>query len=211
MPPIIPARFRSPLNTPSIPAPTVSEYSPHHGGQYDYLTLQDEGAAPTPAALLNRNPEPQYYVTLTITLPYEVYTTTVLLGDNFPTPPPPTIPVQQSASQPTLTPATAQNPSSTGGNVAGIVIGVLGSLAVLAGIYYVFLLRARQLRRFSSGTSTTRTESTRKRKHKKKRKRKKKKKSKTTVTWFTSVRFRWMKSKPGKRSRRSSTSTASKS
>src|SRR5882724_11544487 len=143
MSPIVPARFRSPLTTPCFPAPTVSEYSPHHKGEYDYLTLQDGAAVPSPAALLKRKPEPQYYVTLTITLPYEVYTTTVLLGDNFPTPPPLTIAVQQSASQPTHTPATVQNSNNTGGNVAGFVIGVLGSLAVLAGIYYVYLLRAR--------------------------------------------------------------------
>jgi hypothetical protein len=210
MSPIVPARFRSPLTTSRLPAPTVSEYSPHHEGEYDYLSLQDRAAEPTPVALQGRSPDPQYYVTLTITLPTEIYTTTILLGDTFPTPLP-TAPVQQSASQPTLAPAAAQNPNSTPGNVAGIVIGVLGSIAVLAGIYYVWLLRARQLRRFPSGTSTTtRTSRTSRTTRSKRRRRKKKRKSKTKKTWFT-FKFRLKKSKKRRRSRRSSTSTGGKS
>ncbi|KAH8777917.1 hypothetical protein F5882DRAFT_158049 [Hyaloscypha sp. PMI_1271] len=208
MSPIVPARFRSPLTTPRLPAPTESEYRPHHEGEYDYLTLQDRAAAPTPAALQGRYPDPQYYVTLTITLPTGPYTTTILLGDTSPTPLP-TAPVQQSASQPTLTPAAPQNPNSTPGNVAGIVIGVLGSFAVLAGIYYVWLLRARQLRssrRFSSGTSTTtRTSRT---SRSKRRRRKKKRKSKTKNPWLKfKLNFKLKKSKKRRRSRRSSTST----
>jgi hypothetical protein len=215
MSPIVPARFRSPLTTPRLPAPTVSEYQPHHEGEYDYLTLQDRAAAPTQAALQGRYPDPQYYVTLTITLPTGLYTTTILLGDTFTTPLP-TAPVQQSASQPTLTPAAAQNPNSTPGNVAGIVIGVLGSLAVLAGIYYVWLLRARQLRssrRFSSGTSTTtRTTRTSRTSRSKRRRRKKKRKTKRKNPWLKfKLKFKLKKSKKRRRSRRSSTSTGGKS
>ena len=197
----IPARIPSPLTTPFLPAPTVSDYSPHYGSEYGYLTLQNRGAAPTPAAVQERYPQ-QQYITLTITLPTEeVYTTTILLGDSVPTAPLPTNPVQQSAAQPTLSAAASQNPNS-GGNVAGIVIGVLGSVAVLAGIYYVYLLRARQLRKISSGTSTI-TRSSRKKGHRKKKKKKKKSTAKAPLFTFK-LSFR---KKRRRRSRRSSMST----
>lgn len=197
----IPARFPSLLTRPVLPAPTVSEYSPHHESEYGYLTLQDRAVSPTPAAVQERSPQ-QEYITLTITLPSEeVYTTTILLGDSLPTAALPTDPVQQSASQPTLTAGASQNPNS-GGNIAGIVIGVLGSVAVLAGIYYVYLLRARQLRKVSSGTSTITRSSSRKKHHKKK---KKKKKGTPKAPLFTfKLRFR---KKRRRRSRRSSMST----
>jgi hypothetical protein len=156
----------------------------------------------------------QQYVTLTVTLPSEeIYTTTILLGDSFPTAALPTDPVQQSVDQATLTPAAAQNPSNNGGNIAGIVIGVLGSIAVLAGIYYVYLLRARQLRKISSGTSTI-TRSSRKKK-KRKKKKKKRRSSTTTATTVTTTKapfftfkLRFFKKKKRRRkSRRSSMST----
>jgi hypothetical protein len=201
MSPIVPARFRSPLTTPRFPAPTASEYSPRHDGLYDYLTLTNGAAEPTPAALLDRYAAPQqYYVTLTITLPSDVvYTTTILLGDDFPTALP-TDPIQQSTSQPTLTPAAVQKTDSNNpGNVAGIIIGVLGGLAVLAGVFYVYTLRARQYLASNKSVSGSR----------RKRKKKKRKKSKKT-TWFT-FKFKWKKDKKRRRSRRSSMSTAGKS
>jgi len=199
----IPARIPSLLTPPLLPAPTVSEYSPHYGSEYGYLTLQERAAAPSPAVLQERNPQ-QQYVTLTITLPSDqIYTTTILLGDSVPTAPIPTNPIQQSAAQPTLSVANPKNPNS-GGSVAGIVIGVLGSVAVLAGIYYVYLLRARQLHKVSSGTSTITKSSGRRRRHKKK---KKKKKSTAKAPFFTfKLSFR---KKRKRRSRRSSMSTTS--
>jgi len=198
----IPARFPSLLTRPLPPAPTVSEYSPHDGSEYGYLTLQDRAVAPTPGAVQRRSPQ-QEYVTLTITLPSEeVYTTTILLGDSIPTAALPTDPIQQTATQPTLTAAAPQNPSS-GGNIAGIVIGVLGSVCVLAGIYYVYLLRARQLHKISSGTSTITRSSSRRKKHKKKKKKKKKSTPKAPLFTF---KLRFGK-KRRRRSRRSSMST----
>jgi hypothetical protein len=190
MPPAAPPKFPSPLTTTLIPTPIASKYSPDHGFESDNLTLKDGAAAPTPAVLLNRKASPQYYITLTITDPAAVtYTTTILLGDDYPGPST-TDPVQQSASTQTLTAAAPKSPGLSSGSVAGIIIGVLGGLAVLAGVFYVWMLRARQWK-------TTH----------KKRKRKKKKKKKTT--WFT-FKFRFKKSKKRRRSRRSSTSTGGK-
>ncbi|PMD17331.1 hypothetical protein NA56DRAFT_648753 [Hyaloscypha hepaticicola] len=203
MPPIAPARFRFPLTPSRLPAPTVSEYSPHYGGDYDYLTLEKEVVAPTPAALLDRYASPQQnYVTLTITLPNELpYTTTILLGDTFPTSAAPTDPVQQSASSPTLSPAAIQNAdSSNSGYIAGIIIGVLGGLAVLAGVFYVYTLRARQY--LSSNKSVSGSRSTRRR-----RKKKKRRKGKKGSPWFK-FDFKWRTTKKKGRSRRSSMSTA---
>lgn len=206
MSPIVPARFRSPLTTPRFPAPTASEYSPYHGGAYDYLTWQAQAAAPTPAALQDRNADPQgYYITLTITLPEDIYTTTILLGDNFPTTSA-TDPVQQSAGTASLSPAAVQNADSNSGTVAGIIIGVLGGLAVLAGVFYVWVLRARQYQA-SSKFSTTTSTSTRRTKKRKRRRRRKKKKGKATLFTFN---IKWMNSKKRRKSRRSSTSTAGK-
>ncbi|PMD46112.1 hypothetical protein L207DRAFT_523543 [Hyaloscypha variabilis F] len=209
----IPARIPSLLTAPLLPAPTVSEYLHHYGSEFDYLTLQDRAAVPTPAPVQERYAQ-QQYVTLTVTLPSEeIYTTTILLGDSFPTAALPTDPVQQSVDQATLTPAAAQNPSNNGGNVAGIVIGVLGSIAVLAGIYYVYLLRARQLRKISSGTSTITRSSRKKKRKKKKKKRRSSTTTATTVTttkapFFTfKLRFFKKKKKKRRKSRRSSMST----
>jgi hypothetical protein len=206
MSPIVPARFRFPLTTPRLPAPTASEYSPNYGGDYDYLTLEKGVATPTPAVLLDRYASPQQnYVTLTITLPNEIiYTTTILLGDTFPTSPAPTDPVQQSASSQTLSPAAVQNAdSSNSGYIAGIIIGVLGGLALLAGVFYVYTLRARQ--HLASNKSVSGSRSTRRR-----RKKKKRKKGKKGSPWFK-FDFKWRKTKKKGRSRRSSMSTAGKS
>jgi transposase len=162
--------------------------------------LTNGAAEPTPIALLDRYASPQQlYVTLTITLPSEeVYTTTILLGDDFPTSLP-SDPVQQSTSQPTLTPAAVQNTDSNNpGNVAGIIIGVLGGLAVLAGVFYVYTLRARQYLASNKSVSGSR----------KRRKKKKRKKSKKSA-WFV-FKFK-LQGKKRRRSRRSSMSTASKS
>jgi hypothetical protein len=204
MSPIAPARFRFPLTTPHRPAPTASEYSPHYEREYDYLTLKEGVVAPTPAALLDRYANPQqYYVTLTITLPNEIYTTTILLGDSFTTSAAATDPVQQSASSPTLSSAGIQNAdSSNSGTVAGIIIGVLGGLAVLAGVFYVYTLRARQY--LASNKSVSGSRSTRR------RKKKKRKKGKKGSPWFK-FDFKWKKTKKKGRSRRSSMSTAGKS
>ena len=204
MPPIAPARFRFPLTPSRLPAPTVSEHTLHYGGDYDYMTLEKGVAAPTPAVLLDRYANPQQnYVTLTITLPNEIYTTTILLGDTFPTSAAPTDPVQQSASSPTLSSAAVQNAdSSNSGYIAGIIIGVLGGLAVLAGVFYVYTLRARQY--LASNKSVSGSRSTRRRKKKKRRK-----KGKKGSPWFK-FDFKWRKTKKKGRSRRSSMSTAGK-
>jgi len=154
------------------------------------LILKDEAAAPTLADLLNREAGPQYYITLTITSVADIFTTTILLGNDYPSSAP-TDPVQQSASTATITPAAPPSSSLSAGSIAGIVIGVLGGVSVLAGVFYIYLLRARQWER------------TRKKGH-----RKKKKKNKNT--WFT-FKFKFKKNKKKRRSRRSSTSTRSKS
>jgi hypothetical protein len=192
MSPIVPPVFRSPLTTPTlrIQSPTVSQYSLDNGFESDKLALTARAALPTLADLLNRKARPQYYITLTITSLVDTYTTTILLGDNYPVSP--TDPVQQSASNPTLTPAGVPSSGVSPGNVAGIVIGVLGSVAVLAGILYVYMLRAMQWKREKTG---------------KKRRRKKKKKQ---TTWFT-FNFKFKKGKKKRRSRRSSTSTGGRS
>jgi len=166
------------------------------------LNLEKGVAAPTPAVLLDRYANPQQnYVTLTITLPNEIYTTTILLGDTFPTSATTTDPVQQSASSPTLSSAAVQNAdSSNSGYIAGIIIGILGGLAVLAGVFYVYTLRARQY--LASNKSVSGSRSTRRRKKKKRRK-----KGKKGSPWFK-FDFKWRKTKKKGRSRRSSMSTA---
>jgi cell wall integrity and stress response component len=192
MPPAAPPKFSSPLTTSPVPTPTASKDSPDHGFESDNLTLKDGAAAPTPApaVFLNREAGPQYYITLTITDPAEVtYTTTILLGNDYPGASP-TDPVQQSASTQTITAAATQNPGLSSGSVAGIIIGVLGGLAVLAAVFYVWMIRARQ------GQPEP-----------KKRRRHRKKKKKTT--WFN-FKFKFQKGKKRRRSRRSSTSTGGK-
>lgn len=166
------------------------------------MNLEKGVAAPTPAVLLDRYANPQQnYVTLTITLPNEIYTTTILLGDTFPTSATTTDPVQQSASSPTLSSAAVQNAdSSNSGYIAGIIIGILGGLAVLAGVFYVYTLRARQY--LASNKSVSGSRSTRRRKKKKRRK-----KGKKGSPWFK-FDFKWRKTKKKGRSRRSSMSTA---
>jgi hypothetical protein len=192
MSPVVPSEFRSPLtSTAHIPTLIVSAYSPDHGLGSDNLALTARAAVPTPADLLNREAGPQYYITLTVTSLVDAYTTTILLGDNYPASSQ-TDPVQQSASTTTLAPAAVQNSSLSPGSVAAIIIGVLGGIAVLAWVIYVYMLRIRQWQR-ENGKSV------------KKRKKKKKKSN-----WFI-LNFKFKKSKKRRRSRRSSTSTGGKS
>jgi len=189
MPPAAPPKLFSPLTTTRIPIPTASQHSLGHTFESENLTLKDGAPAPTQAILLNRAADPQYYITLTITDPAEViYTTTILLGNDYPGSSP-TDPVQQSASSPTLSAAAPKSSGLSAGSVGGIIIGVIGGLAVLAGVFYLYMLRAGQ----GNGG-------------KKKKKRKKKKKKKKAATWWT-FKFNFRRSKRRRRSRRGSTST----
>jgi len=139
----------APLRSPLI-ASTSSLLRPQHEAEPTSLL------APPPAKLLELRQNT--YLTLTVTQAYLTYTTTILLGDTFPTSPPPGFPAAsaypaaaQSSPQVETESETAdpqtQNPGLGSGTTAGIIVGCILAFILLLGVGYVFLLRARQRRR----------------------------------------------------------------
>ncbi|KAH7342538.1 hypothetical protein BKA65DRAFT_293558 [Rhexocercosporidium sp. MPI-PUGE-AT-0058] len=79
------------------------------------------------------------YVTLTITRDSGTYMTLVELGD-------PSFPTAYSATQ-ISSKRRIQNPGIPTGTIVGIVVGIFGGVMLLVGVFYVYLLRARHLKR----------------------------------------------------------------
>ncbi|KAH9211344.1 hypothetical protein DL95DRAFT_448272 [Leptodontidium sp. 2 PMI_412] len=79
------------------------------------------------------------YITLTITGSSGTYATLVELGD-------PSFPTAYSATQATPK-RRVQNPGVPTGTIVGIVVGIFGGVMLLMGVFYVYLLRARHLKR----------------------------------------------------------------
>jgi hypothetical protein len=99
---------------------------------------------PTPHANVNAK-DAAAYVTLTITRQATTYITIIQLGDSFPT----TFP--NSNLQPTSPPkTTVQHPGIPTGDIVGIIVGCIVGFGLLVGVFYVYLLRARQFRRAES-------------------------------------------------------------
>jgi hypothetical protein len=123
------ALTRGPFLLPSIPS------SQHH----NEVLRSPPQRTPRHRRDTNGNP----YVTLTVSSPSTTYETAVLLGDSFPT-------SSAAAANPSPSPAADDPPSSGLSNSAtvGIVVGCVCSFVLLMGVLYVYLLRARQLRKW---------------------------------------------------------------
>ncbi|KAH8668148.1 hypothetical protein BGZ60DRAFT_528485 [Tricladium varicosporioides] len=106
-----------------------------------------------------------YYITLSITRPTTTYTSLVLLGDSYPLTTPTDLSDLSDPSNPSLTiPKTiAQHPGIPTSSIVGIVVGVVLVFLSLAGVFYVYILRARQYKRrmrrksLSSGSRSRRS------------------------------------------------------
>lgn len=99
---------------------------------------------PTHPSDINEKDSGYEYVTLSVTLPYTTYITTILLGDSFPTTSlvPTTYAVPTSSSN-----VKVQTPGIATGTIVGIVVGLIVGFLALFGVFYVYLLRARQAKR----------------------------------------------------------------
>ena len=107
-------------------------------------TPTNDISPPIPTLPLNINRQDFYYRTLSVTLPYTTYTTTIVLGDSFSTTnlQPTTYAVPSSSTN-----AKVQTPGIATGTIVGIVIGLIAGFLALFAVFYVYLLRARQARR----------------------------------------------------------------
>lgn len=100
-----------------------------------------------------------YYITLSITRPTTTYTSLVLLGGSYPL----TTPTSPSDPSQTIPGAVVQHPGIPTSSIVGIVVGVVLVFLSLAGVFYVYTLRARQYRRtmrrksLSSGSRSRRS------------------------------------------------------
>ena len=122
--------------------------------QIPELTFYLVPPIPTPKPLEER--DGWSFVTLTVTKPFSTYTTTILLGDTFPTSSyitPVTTP--DSQPQPVQQPIT---PGIATGTIVGIVVGCTLGFLLLVGVFYIYLLRAKQYRR-RKGRSRSRSKS----------------------------------------------------
>jgi hypothetical protein len=102
---------------------------------------------PTRPIKINEKDTGYEYVTLSVTLPYTTYITTVLLGDSSPTTNglvPTTYPVPASSSSSNTK---VQTPGIANGTIVGIVVGLVVGFLALFAVFYVYLLRARQAKR----------------------------------------------------------------
>ncbi|RDL39611.1 uncharacterized protein BP5553_03951 [Venustampulla echinocandica] len=92
------------------------------------------------------------YVVLSVTRPTTTYTTIVPLGNSFPTD------ASSSASPPETT---AQTPGIPTSSIVGIIVGCILAFGMLAGVFYVYALRAKRhrfmQRRGGSSRKTTST------------------------------------------------------
>ncbi|PVH79218.1 hypothetical protein DL98DRAFT_655620 [Cadophora sp. DSE1049] len=79
------------------------------------------------------------YITLTVTRSSGTYVTLVELGDT-------TIPTSYPVTQ-TTTRSRIPNPGIPTGTIVGIVVGISLGVLALVGVFYVYLLRARHLKR----------------------------------------------------------------
>jgi len=89
------------------------------------------------------------FITLLITYPTSTFTTFILLGNPASSTQTLVAPTTYSVSSDTY-PAINNdaNPGLSAGTLAGIVVGCIGSFILLLGVGYVYLLRARQGKRF---------------------------------------------------------------
>jgi len=141
-----PARFSNPTarltkltNLPNRTAQQNGTGSIRHESTSSHLQS-------TPYAKVNAKEVAPYYVTLTITRDATTYITTIQLGDSFPT-----TSFPNSNSQPASPPrTTAQHPGIPTGDIVGIIVGCIVGFGLLVGVFYVYLLRARQFRRVES-------------------------------------------------------------
>lgn len=85
------------------------------------------------------------YLTISITSPYTTYTTTILLGNSFPTTAP--IPLAAVPQATATTTQVQQFPGLPTSIIVGIVVGCALGCLLLLGVLYVYMLRARQRRR----------------------------------------------------------------
>ncbi|TVY85499.1 hypothetical protein LSUE1_G000223 [Lachnellula suecica] len=123
--------------------------------------LQPSSTTPIPTATIHAKEASPYYVTLSVTRATTTYTSIIQLGNSFPTTNPA---VTHSTPSPK---STAQNPGIPTSNIVGIIVGVISGFGILAGVFYVYSLRARQFQRVQQrkrsrrgSTSTGRSRST---------------------------------------------------
>ena len=124
-----------PPSTPAQESFSVPHISPSSTLSYASLALENEKDTGCE------------YVTFSVTLPYTTYLTAILLGDSFPTKNPNTLvpttyPLPKSSSNTRI-----QTPGMSTGAIVGIIVGLVAGFAALLGVFYVYLLRARQAKR----------------------------------------------------------------
>ena len=120
------------------PSPTISTAT--LASSNDLLLLPE----PTQPLKINEKDTGYAYVTLSITLPYTTYASIVLLGDSFPTT---NTLIPTTFAIPTSQNVKLQTPGTATGTIVGIVIGLIVGFGALIAVFYVYLLRARQVRR----------------------------------------------------------------
>jgi hypothetical protein len=125
--------------------------------KYNYSDYKAEEVKPSYAAPFPTSPplikRQGHYITLTITRDYTTYTTTILLGNTFPSSPQITTSPSVQTSQ-LSHPGTPGVPTST---IAGIVVGSIAGFLLLVAIFYVYVLRSRQIRRKSKKRGRSRS------------------------------------------------------
>lgn len=125
----------SPPSASGLRSPSLSHISPSSTWPQPTHPVEDEKDAG------------YEYVTLSITLPYTTYLTTILLGDSFPTTDANTL-VPTTYAVPTSSSNTrVQTPGISTGAIVGIVVGLIVGFSALLGVFYVYLLRAREAKR----------------------------------------------------------------
>ncbi|KAK0125644.1 hypothetical protein ONS96_009479 [Cadophora gregata f. sp. sojae] len=80
------------------------------------------------------------YITLTVTRSSGTYVTLVELGDT-------TLPTSYQVTQSQTTTSRIPDPGIPTGTIVGIVVGISLGVLALVGVFYVYLLRARHLKR----------------------------------------------------------------
>lgn len=93
-----------------------------------------------------------HYITLTITRDSTVYTTTILLGNTFPSSPQTT-----TVSVQTSSPSRPHSPGIATSTITGIVVGCIAGFLLLVVIFYIYVLRSRQIRRRSRRRGSSRS------------------------------------------------------
>lgn len=126
---------------PENPTKTLESTAQNNGTGNNKNKKKVLSLQPTLITALPAKEASPYYITLSITRVTTTYTTLVQLGDSFPT-------TYATKSSSTLPPkSTAQHPGIPTGNIVGIIVGCIAGFGLLVGVFYVYLLRARQFRR----------------------------------------------------------------